>query len=78
MKKLKISLIVLSLVAFACGGADESEEISVDTTTSTTTTILASEPDIGEVYDESELRKVGAHASWSCLRTRSFWPTSGG
>ena len=55
MKKLKISLVVLSLIAYACGGSDESEEISVDTTTSTSTTVLASEPDIGEVYDESEL-----------------------
>ena len=55
MKKLKISLVVLSLIADACGGSDESEEISVDTTTSTSTTVLASEPDIGEVYDESEL-----------------------
>ena len=55
MKKFKISLIVLSLIAYACGGADESQEISVDTTTSTSTTVLASEPDIGEVYDESEL-----------------------
>ena len=55
MKKLKISLIVLSLIAYACGGADEAQEIPADTTTSTSTTILASEPDIGEVYDESEL-----------------------
>ena len=55
MKKFKISLIVLSLIAYACGGADESQEIPVDTTTSTSTTVLVSEPDIGEVYDESEL-----------------------
>ena len=48
MKKLKTSLIVLSLIAYACGGADESQEIPLDTTTSTSTTVVKS---LGNVYE---------------------------
>ena len=56
MKRLKTTVIVLSLIASACGGAEDSEETSIDTTTSTsTTTTVASEPDIGEVVDEASL-----------------------
>ena len=56
MKKLKVSIIVLSLIASACGGSDNNVETSVDSTTSTsTTTTLVAEPDIGEVVDEASL-----------------------
>ena len=40
MKKLKISLIVLSLIAYACGGADEAQEIPADTTTPVRTKLI--------------------------------------
>ena len=56
MKKLKITIIILSLIISACGGSDESEQAPIDSTTSTsTTTTLANEPDIGEVVDEAAL-----------------------
>ena len=58
MKKLKVLIIVLSLIVSACGGSDNNVETSVDTTTSTstsTTTTLVAEPDIGEVVDEASL-----------------------
>ena len=56
MKKLKITIIILSIIISACGGSDESEQAPIDSTTSTsTTTTLANEPDIGEVVDEAAL-----------------------
>ena len=56
MKKLKITLLIFSLIVSACGGSDNKEEVSIETTTSTsTTTTLANEPDVGEIVDESSL-----------------------
>ena len=51
-------ILVLFLVLSACGGGSDSDEASSVTPQNpdtTTTTLQESEPDIGEVYDESEL-----------------------
>ncbi len=56
MKKFKIFFVVLALIASACGGSNDIQEASPDsTTTSSTITTLAVEPDIGEVVDEAAL-----------------------
>ena len=52
-------ILVLFLVLSACGGGSDSDEATTETPqstdTTTTTTLPESEPDIGEVYDESAL-----------------------
>ena len=52
-------VLVLFLILSACGGGSDSDESTSETPqntdTTTTTTLPESEPDIGEVYDESEL-----------------------
>ena len=51
-------ILVLFLVLSACGGGSDSDEATTETPQNpdtTTTTLPESEPDIGEVYDESAL-----------------------